>query len=347
MSPYFLDIKTAAAKELPWDLLSGKNILVAGASGLIGSCLVRILMSRPVIDFQLYTICRNAKKVEDKFKEYIAHPNFHTFVHDITEPLETDLQFHFIIDAASSASPAAYRTSPVNVVRDNIYGVDNLLKYGVDHNMQRFLYVSSGEIYGEGSGQAFTETDSGYVDCLSPRSCYPSSKRAAESLSRAYSTQYGANVVIARPCHIYGPEFNDNDDRVYAEFLRRSISGEDIVLKSPGSQYRSWCYVVDCASALIYILLKGENGEAYNISDPESNVTIKELAGIVASMADSRIIFKSPTKDEASGFNPVKMSTFSNTKLRALGWAPQYDLNTSIQHCYQHLQSIIPCPTDF
>lgn len=338
MSPYILDIKTAATKDLPWNLLSGKNILVAGASGLIGSCLVRILMNRPVIDFQLYALCRNAKKAELKFKDYATNPNFHIYEHDVTEPLRTDKHFHYIIDTASGASPAVYRTNPVDVVRDNIYGVDNLLNYGINHRMQRFLFLSSGEIYGEGSGHPFVETDSGYVDCLSPRSCYPSSKRAAETLSSAYSSQYGANISIARPCHVYGPEFNDNDDRVYAEFLRRVISGEDIVLKSSGTQYRSWCYVVDCASALIYIMLKGNKGEAYNISDPESNVTIKEFAEIVASIADRKIKYICPTKDEASGFNPVRISTFSNEKIRSLGWFPLFDLKTSIQHCYQHLQ---------
>ena len=153
-----------------------------------------------------------------------------------------------------------------------------------------------------------------------PRSCYPSSKRAAETLCASYAVEYGADVVIARPCHIYGPYFTEQDNRVYAQFIRNVVRNEDIVMKSTGEQFRSWCYVVDCASALLYILLKGERGQAYNIADESSIISIKELAEMVAEIGNKKVIMDLPTDVERKGFNVVTKSVFSTTKIRSLGW---------------------------
>ena len=137
------------------------------------------------------------------------------------------------------------------------------MEYGLRHEMRRMVYVSSGEIYGEGDGSEFTEKSSGYVDCASVRACYPSSKRAAETLCVAYGEEYDADVVIARLSHTYGPGFTESDNRVYAQFIRNVLQGEDIVLKSKGEAYRSWLYVVDAAHAILRLLLDGEKGNAY------------------------------------------------------------------------------------
>lgn len=338
MSPYIKDIFEASGSSLPWGNLSGKNILIAGATGLIGTCLVRILMARPIVDFNVYALCRDLERAKNKFKNYKDIDSFHLIEHDVTMPLNSSISFDYIIDSASSASPFLYGSDPVSVIRANVYGVDQLLSYGIHHKMERFLYVSSGEIYGEGSGEAFSETDSGYVNPMSVRSCYPSSKRASETLACAYAVQYNADIVVARPCHIYGPEFNENDNRVYAEFLRNAAANRNIVLKSSGNQYRSWCYVVDCALALLYVLLKGGKGEAYNITDSKSNLSIRKLAEIIASLSDSEVVFDKPSEKEEASFNPVRQSTFSDAKLRALGWSPKNNIETSIEHCFSHLK---------
>ena len=177
----------------------------------------------------------------------------------------------------------------------------------------------------------FTEDCSGYVDCTTLRACYPSAKRASESLCIAYAHQYGIDVRIARPCHIYGPNFSNSDKRVYAQFIRNVLADEDIVMKSTGNQYRSWCYVVDCVSALMYILLKGKNNEAYNIADEDSNITIKELAEIIAKIAGKKVILKIPSDFEKAGFNVVTKSLFSVSKLSELGWKIKGNISSKIQ----------------
>ena len=331
------DIFNAATLDLPWDKLSGCNILITGATGLIGSCIVEVLLSHPGKDYHVYASGRNEDRAKLRFQEYTDDPSFHFIKYDVSEPLEGDTRFDFIIHAASNASPNFFATKPVEVIKSNIIGVSNLMNYGLHHGLKRFLFVSSGEVYGEGDGRVFTEDYSGYVDPTSPRSCYPSSKRAAETLCVSYGAEYGVETVIARPCHTYGPHFTESDNRVYAQFIRNVLNGEDIVMKSTGEQFRSWCYVVDCVSALLYILLKGENGQAYNIADENSNITIKELAEIIAEIGGKKVVIELPSEIEKTGFNVVAKSIFSTKKLEALGWNVERNMKDNINCTLQTL----------
>lgn len=317
---YIDDIKNAASVDLPWKKLSGKNILVTGATGLIGSCVVDVLMNHVGQDYHVYASGRNEERVKQHFLEYRKSPYFHFLKYDVTEPLQSDIDFHFIIAAASGANPVLYSIDPVGVMKGNFCGVDNLLAYSVRHNLEKFVYVSSGDVYGEGDGRVFTEDYSGYVNPLNLRSCYTSAKRATETLCISYAHQYGIDVSIARPCHTYGPHFTESDTRVYAQFIRNILRGEDIVMKSTGEQFRSWCYVVDCANGIMHVLLKGTNGEAYNIADEGSNVTIKELAEMIAKIGGKKVIIDLPSDVEKNGFNVVSKAVFSTDRLQSLGW---------------------------
>lgn len=317
---YQEDVNNIFSQDLPWEKFNGKSIFVTGATGLIGGCLVDVLMRNPKRDYQVYASGRNEESAHYRFKSFISDKDFHFVKYDVTKPLECDQSFDYIVHAASGAAPAEFAKRPVEVMMSNILGVRNLLEYGLSHGMRRFLYVSSGEVYGEGDGRVFTEDYSGYVDSMEPRSCYPSSKRAAETLCASYKAEYGADVVIARPCHVYGPHFTEQDNRVYAQFIRNVLRGEDIVMKSTGEQFRSWCYVVDCVSALLHILLKGECGQAYNIADANSNISIRELAETIAEIGGRKVVIDVPDADEKRGYNPVTKSVFLTKKIKELGW---------------------------
>ena len=325
------DILNIFQKDLPFGKLSGCNILVTGATGLIGGCLVETLMLNPSRDYVVYACGRNFERAKKRFAEFFKDASFHFFQHDVTKPLTAEVDFDYIIHAASNASPNFFANSPVEVMKSNLYGVTNLMDYGLVHGLKRFLYVSSGEVYGEGDGRVFTEDYSGYVDPTSPRSCYPSAKRAAETLCISYAAEYGVDVVIARPCHVYGPYFTESDNRVYAQFIRNVLNDEDIVLKSTGEQYRSWCYVVDCVSALFHILLKGDCGQAYNIADNSSNITIKELAQLIADLGGRGVVFEIPEEVEKKGYNVVKQSVFSTHKIEGLGWKVSPKMGDNIE----------------
>ncbi len=335
---YRNDIQEIFNENLPWEKLSGTNILITGATGLIGSTLVEVLMSNPHRDYVVYASGRNFERARKRFENYLSLESFHFIEYDVMSPFQNDVQFDYIIHAASNASPNAFSRNPVEIVKSNIYGVSNLIEYGIKHGMKRFLYVSSGEVYGEGDGRVISEEYSGYVNCLNSRSCYPSSKRAAETLCASYASEYGVDVVIVRPCHIFGPNFTETDNRVYAQFIRNILNGEDIVMKSTGAQIRSWCYVVDCVSALLYVLLKGVSGEAYNIADPNSVLTIKQLAEMLAGIGNSKVIMDVPSDMEKKGYNPVTKSVFSVDKLQALGWKVSENMGDKMRKTVRHLK---------
>ena len=324
-------MKTDILFTLPLETLQDKNLLITGASGLIGGALVDILLSY-IPKANVYAMTRSQSKAEQRFKGYLNNPYFHIIVADVNTPLEGNTDFHYIIHAASNANPNAYSLDPVGTMWTNINGTRNLLEYGRNHQLQRMVYVSSGEIYGNGDNAVWTENDGGYIDTMSVRSCYPSSKRAAETLCVAYAEQYGIDTVVARPCHTYGPHFTDGDSRAYAQFVRKARAHEDIVLKSKGEQFRSWIYVADCVTAILTILLRGENKQAYNIADTHSNVTIREMAEKIATIAGTKVVFDIPNTIEQKGFSQIRRAIFRTEKLESLGWHTQYTLDEGLRN---------------
>lgn len=333
MMPYSEDLKNVSIPQLCE--LRGTNILVTGATGLIGSALIDLLLIyAEEYGYKVYAGCRSRERFNNRF----ATNNHLKYIGiDVVKPIESDTIFDYIIHAASGAAPNAFATDPVGVIKANIMGTANLLDYGVSHGLKRFLYISSGEVYGEGCPGKWTETDSGYVNSMSMRACYPSSKRAAETLCVAYSKQYGVDAVVARLCHTYGPMFTDRDNRVYAQFIRNVLRGEDIVLKSRGEQYRSWLYVADCVAALLYILINGESGEAYNVASDVSNITIRQLAETIAEIAGKKVVFDLPSDIERQAATPITKAIFDTTKIEALGWHPQTDIKTGLYHTIKTL----------
>ena len=309
------------------------NILITGATGLIGSCLVDLLMRHSFC--HIYAMGRNSQRAEQRFADYWQQPRFHFIRHDICQSLECTENFHYIIHAASNASPNFFQQSPVEVVKSNLDGLCHLVEYGLRHQMKRMVYISSGEVYGEGDGSVFTEESSGHIDILSPRACYPSSKRAAETLCAAYIQEYGADIVIARPCHTYGPYFTESDNRVYAQFIRNILNDEDIVMKSRGEQFRSWLYVVDCAVAMLLLLTKGNSGEAYNVANEESNITIRQLAEEIAKIGNKKVVFDLA---ENGNTTPITKAVFSTEKLNQLGWKPLFSIEEGLAHTIQSMR---------
>jgi nucleoside-diphosphate-sugar epimerase len=183
-----------------------------------------------------------------------------------------------------------------------------------------------------------TESDYGYLDILNSRSCYASSKRAAETLCASYSYQYGIQVCIARPCHTYGATMNKNDNRVIGEFIRKAIQQSDIVMKSEGTQKRSYCYVSDTVAALFYILLFGDNGAAYNIANKDSILTIRELAELISQKAGTKVVFERPKELEKKGYSDIAHAVLDASKLEELGWNATYKIFDGIERTIEILK---------
>ena len=324
--------------------LDGKRVLITGSRGLIGSAIVDLLLKYNSLSnskISIYLADRDENKVIERFKKFINGKDYFILNYDACNPIKFNVNVDFIIHAAGICSPLSYINEPVETMLGNLFGINNLLKYGVEHNVDRVLYVSSSEVYGKvNSFNPLLESDTGFVDLLDVRSCYPSAKRASESLCISYSKEYGIDTVIVRPGHIYGPTSSYNDKRAAAEFVRTAINGNDIVMKSAGNQIRSYCYSLDCASAILTLLINGESCNAYNISNNDSVCSIREFAEKVANICNKKLLFDVPTDIEKISFNKMDNASLNSQKLYSLGWKPIFDIDKGLQHYVEIMKNL-------
>lgn len=317
--------------------LEDKKIMITGASGLICSALADLLIrynetrSRNI---SIYMAARGFEELVDRFGEYCHKEYFHYLEYDATAPLEFDgIPFDYIIHGASNASPNMIVKEPVETMMSNIVGIKNLLDYAKRNGVKRVLYISSSEVYGlKKDCQPFIENDYGYIDLLTPRNSYALAKRASETLCASYRDEYEIETVIARPGHIYGPTASPYDHRVSSAWAYAVARGNNIIMKSEGNQIRSYCYCLDCASALLIILLKGKNGCAYNISNKLSIITIKQMAEIYAKAGNVKLIQELPSDEEKKRFNPMTNSSLDSTALEDLGWKGLFTAEEGLQN---------------
>lgn len=315
-------------------LYSGLSVLITGATGLIGSCLADIFLSaieKDDLAISLGLAGRNEKACRDRFA-YWQNDEWVFESYDAQKPLSLSRGYDYIFHCASNAHPAAYAAEPVETAMTNVIGMHNILAFARDCNAKRVLYVSSSEVYGKKDAAIpYREDEYLFVDPLDPRSCYPNSKRLAETLCAAYEKEYGVQSVIVRPGHIFGPTSKESDSRAHAQFARCAAAGKDIVMKSAGEQLRSYCYMMDCCSAMLAVMRNGKSGEAYNISNPQSVVTIRELAEAFAANCGVGLRFENPSDAEKSGYNRMSCSALNSEKLEALGWKGLFDLEKGVQ----------------
>ena len=341
---YMQDLEETVDRVRGLEQLKGKSVFLTGASGLIGSYLVDMLMTaNRVCDLQVkvYAAGRSKTRLKERFRGIETEMLIYV-EQDVEKPMNQNFAVDYMIHAASNAYPAAFLQDPVGTVMGNIAGTKNLLDYGKKHGAKRFLFISSGEVYGQGATdvELYPEEYSGYVDYLSVRSCYPAGKRAAETLCCAYTSQYGLDTVIVRPSHVYGPNTTKQDNRATVQFLKNVMEGKDIILNSAGNQMRSYTYVADCGGAILSVLLQGVTGQAYNIANKNSRVTIAGFASETARQTGHQVIFRNPDEIQLAQRTPVARQVLDSTKLEKLGFIPVFDIKTGISHTLQIMQEM-------
>ena len=324
-------------EEIPFDELRGKTVLITGATGLIGSFAAKALAcANRKLDtgIQVCALVRSKEKAQKVFGNLCDRSDFHLVIGDVglAETFEEpDCKADYIIHGASATSSKYFVSNPVETIYTAIQGTVNVLEYAKRIRAKGVLYLSSLEVYGTPDQNAglIDESYSGYIDPLQVRSSYSEGKRMVECICASYASEYQVPVKIARLSQTFGAGVTYDDGRVFAEFARCALEKKDIVLHTAGKTVRSYCYIKDAAAALFLILLKGENGSAYNVTNMDTKISIADMAKLVCdtfSEAGIQVVFDQPKNVSAFGYNPEMVITMDSRKLMGLGWKPTVNL---------------------
>jgi nucleoside-diphosphate-sugar epimerase len=329
------DLDLILKSNINWNRFKNKTVFVTGGAGLLPSYLVQSLLhANGIHNLKLKVICmsRSSESLHKRLGHCLNDPNFKAIIHDVTRPIPVEITpSDFVIHAASQASPKFYAIDPVGTLLTNTIGTQHLLEYAVRSKAERFMFFSSGEVYGVpfNSREPITETSYGYLDPMNVRSCYAESKRIGETMSVAWAKQYGLYTVVVRPFHTYGPGIALDDGRVFADFVADVVAKRDIVIRGDGSEKRCFCYLADATVGFFSVLLNGLDSEAYNVANPSCEISMKNLAKLISNLFPNRNI-KIRFEDSSSKKNylksPILKALPSIEKIKKIGWAPETSL---------------------
>ena len=336
----------ALAESVFCDDIKGKTFFITGASGLIGSLCVKALLKCNELfgaGVKVAAFMRNPEKASAVFKGCESE-NLIFVTGDINDKIVYEGEVDYIIHGASATSSKFFVSNPVETINTAMAGTNNILSFARKKEVSSFIYLSSLEVYGtpDPALETIREDYSGYIDQTSVRSSYSESKRLAETLCCSYASEYGVPVRIARLSQTFGAGVEYNDGRVFAEFARCAIEGRDIVLHTQGRTVRSYCYTADAVEALFKILLRGENMNAYNVTNMNTACSIYEMGEIVCNtFPESGIKVRVDIPKDASsfGYNPEMIIRLDSAKLENLGWKPKYNLEDMFKRLVESMKN--------
>ena len=329
-----------ALHNIDLTFLKHKSILITGGLGLICSSIVDLLHE--------YNVTNNANisilvaDINESFYEvrYGLYQDIKYVRYNALESVDFDFAVDYIIHGAGLSSPELFMNKPVETMLSNFEGVLNLLNYSKKYSVKRTLYISSSEVYGNKyNDDSFVEDVFGSSNINTIRASYSESKRASEVLCRSYSSEYGVDTVIVRPGHIYGPTASPRDQRISSAFAFLAAEGKTLEMKSSGLTKRSYCYSVDCAIAILTVLLKGKTGESYNIGHDETT-TIRAMAQILANAGGVELKTVPPSEEELKAFNPMSNSSLNNQKIKELGYKDTFSTKVGLEHTVKIIKDL-------
>ena len=325
------DIKSFANKFELANELNGKTIAVTGATGLLGSCMVRCLLALHTekgIDLHVIAVVRNIEKAARLFGKECKELSFYTYDFSSTKAFKPSKKTDFIVHFAAPTASKCFINKPVETMNTIYFGTQNILSYSQETKVTSLVFVSSMEVYGAitDDKETLTEQMQGYLDPMATRSSYPLAKRAAEALCHNFAVEHAVPVKVARLAQTFGAGVDSNDNRVFAQFARSVLKNEDIILHTTGELSRCYCYTIDAVTAMLYILLRGKDGEAYNVANEDTYISIREMAELVASTFNPQRVKVVIQPQEGLGYSPTTKLRLATQRIQALGWKAHFGL---------------------
>lgn len=319
------------------DQLCNAVFLITGGTGLIGSSLIRCLIGLNK-GIKIIAPVRNIQKAKNMF-DADQLQQISLIECDIQKGNYDDVKnVDYIIHCVAPTSSKFYVEHPVDTFNTILDGTRSILEFANKNKVKSVVYLSSLEVYGKilDDSKAITEKDQGYLDLSAARSSYPMGKRATETLCCLYASQYGLPVKIARLAQSTGAGIAPDDNRFIAQFAKKALYGQDIVLFTTGESSIPSCYITDCVSAILFILLKGENGESYNVANESTYISARDLAYFIQKNFNPKISVQTNI-DNSKGYAATTKLKLDTQKLRSLGWTPKYDLADMIKRLIDYL----------
>ena len=331
----------AGADFIPWDKLRGKTLFITGATGLIGFNLISALAYMNLykgLPLKILALVRDEAKARERFTEIIAEGAPLEFIVGDLEhiPHVTD-KVDYIIHGGSPTASRYFAEHPVETIKMNLAGAITLLEMAREKQVESFLFLSSMEVYGSlHREEKVDENHESFVNTMNPRSSYPEAKRMIEAMCASYAAQYQVPVKVIRLTQTFGAGVRKEDNRVYAQFMRQALAGEDIVLLTQGGTRHSYLYTADAVTAILMVLLKGEIVEAYNAANEKTYCSIKDMAELVARMKGVKVIIRESA--ESNKLYPAELYMNLNIeKLYGLKWKSVFTL----QKMYERMRKTI------
>ena len=335
------DLKRMSEAKLPWRELDGRNVLVTGATGMLASYVTWLLLylhEHAGINVSVVALCRNRQKAEQYFGSYVGKSYFRLLIQDVCNPIAYEGQVDYVFHLAGNASPHFINTDPVGIMKCNLQGTINVLELARQKRVSKVLFASTREVYGKNEdAELLNESAFGTLDPLDDRSCYPESKRAAESLLKSYYLQYGVNFNAIRIAHSYGPTMTlENDGRVMADLMGDVVAGRNIVLKSSGEAIRAFLYVTDAVVGMFTVLFHGETAKAYNLSNETGPISIGDLAQLLAASRKDKNIQVVVSESEQKGYCAYRRTALDTSAIEQLGWKPLVPLKEGVNRLIRY-----------